>query len=291
MNILFLTRRAWPYVGGVEKHVYEISRCLTKSGHKIKVISERDILFPKIKYIGLLYIWYWFLKNRKLIKNADIIHCHDTFIWYLPFRFIYPKKKVITTIHGLEWSTPLRKISLFQKRLAMRLSHASVGIGGFLEKYLNLKFDLISYGASRFNKNKIKDLKKIVYVGRLEDNTGITKFLDWLQINQAFQVDFCGDGNLRNECEKKGVVHGFVNPTKFYKSSNMCVPGGYLAALEALNSGCHLKLFWNNDVKKDYWKMSPFYKLKGDNLISWAKKQTWEKFANEYLNLYKQVLK
>lgn len=291
MNILFLTRSAWPNIGGVEKHVYEIGKCLIKKGHQVKIVSERNIIFPRIKYVGLLYIWFWFLKNRILIKNADIIHCHDVFIWYLPFRFIYPKIKVITTIHGLEWDTPLRKISLFQKRLAIRLSHASVGIGKFLEKYLKYKFDLISYGASRFQKNTKKDLKKIVYVGRIQSNTGITKFLKWLQKKPKYQVDFCGDGDLRKECERKGIVHGFVDPSKFYRRSNLCVPGGYLAALEALNSGCKLKFFWNDNVKKDYWRMSPFYKLKGNNLLEWAKKQTWEKITNEYLDLYNQLLK
>ena len=59
-----------------------------------------------------------------------------------------------------------------------------------------------------------------------------------------------------------------------------------MAALEALSYGCKLKLFWNNKVKEDYWKMSPFYQLKGEKLKSWAKKQTWDKLADEYLDLY-----
>ncbi len=126
---------------------------------------------------------------------------------------------------------------------------------------------------------------KIVFVGRFAEDTGLVEFLKWLEIENK-RADFVGDGVLRKECEKYGVVHGFTDPTPFYKKAKYCVPGGYLAALEALNAGCELKLFWNNKVKEDYWKMSPFYKLKGKKLREWARSQTWDKVANEYLDLY-----
>lgn len=128
--------------------------------------------------------------------------------------------------------------------------------------------------------------KKIIFVGRLDKDTGLLQFLGWLDKNKNYSVDFCGDGPLRSECEKYGKVHGFTNPDPFYKKAQVCVPGGYLAALEALSYNCKLKLFWNNKLKEDYWKMSPFYKLKGDKLKKWAREQTWEKLANDYLDLY-----
>ena len=87
-------------------------------------------------------------------------------------------------------------------------------------------------------------------------------------------------------CEKYGKVYGFTNPDTFTKKAKYCVPGGYLAALEALNAGCELKLFWNNKIKEDYWKMSPFVKKEAK---VWARKQTWNKLANEYLNLYNSI--
>jgi len=287
MKILFLTRRAWPKTGGVEKHIREVSRILKKKGHKITLISEDNIKYPRAKFLGIVYIWYWFLKNIKFIENADIVHCHDVFIWYLPFRILYPHKKVFTTVHGFEWDNPLSKTSLWQKRLAVKLSTGSVGVGKFLEKYLNIDFSLIIYGAaSKLNLRLAKDDKKIVYVGRLEENTGLLKFIDWLNVHRDYEVDFCGDGKLRKVCENYGVVHGFVDPIPFYKRAKYCVPGGYLAALEALAANCELKLFWNNKVKEDYWKMSPFVKK---NVKTWAKKQTWNKLANEYLDLYNRT--
>jgi glycosyltransferase involved in cell wall biosynthesis len=287
MKILFLTHYYFPHVGGVEKHVFEIKKCLEKKGNSVKVISGADIEYPNIKFLGLVYIWFWFFKNRKIIEDADIVHIHDVFIWYLPFRFLYPSKKVFTTIHGLEWNNPLSKMSILQKILAAKLSAKTIGVGRFLEKYLGIKFDLITYGAvTLIHTNVVKRKNSIVYVGRLEENTGLLKFFNWLKTNPKYQVDFCGDGELRKECEKFGNVHGFTNPTLFLKKAEYCVPGGYLAALEGLSYKCKLKLFWSDKVKEDYWKLSPFIR---EDVNVWAKAQTWNKLANEYLNLYHSI--
>lgn len=146
MKILFLTRRAWPDLGGVEKHVKEVSFHLRKMGHKVTIISELDIGYPNIKFLGLFYIWFWLFKNRKLIYLHDVIHCHDVFIWYFPFRFLYPQKPVFTTFHGWEgaWPIPLRYI--FLKRLAARLSRGTIAIGKYIEKFYGIKTDKIIYG-------------------------------------------------------------------------------------------------------------------------------------------------
>ena len=304
MNILFITRLYFPHVGGVEKHVFEVAKSLERKGKSVTILTEKfdsklrskeatgktkviRSSYPHIKLLGLLSIWLKIFKNRKLIQDADVVHIHDVFIWYLPFRLMYPKKPVFTTIHGLEWDNPLSKFSIWQKKLAVKLSTGAVGIGKFLEKYLKIKFNKIIYGAATVIRNSVaKDKNKIVYVGRLEENTGLAKFLKWLGKNQKYTVDFCGDGRLRNECEKFGKVHGFTDPVPFLKKANHCVPGGYLAALEALSYGCELKLFGNSKIKEDYWKMSPFV---DSDVKQWGKSQTWEKLANEYLDLYYNI--
>jgi len=148
MKILFISHYKWPHVGGVEKHIERVAGELQQKGHKVKIVSEGNIKYPHIKFLGLIYIWFWLWKNRHLIKQSDIVHCHDVFIWYLPFRFLYPKKPVYTTIHGLEWDDPLSFKSIWQKRLAVKLSTGAIGVGKFLEKYLKVKFDKMIYGAA-----------------------------------------------------------------------------------------------------------------------------------------------
>lgn len=147
MNILFLTQHKWPHVGGVERHVYELSKRLKVKGSKVTTISGEDIKYPHIKFLGLLYIWFWLFKNRRLIKKTDIVHCHDVFIWYLPFRFFYPNKKVFTTFHGWEGTWPIPLKNILMKRLANRLSSGTIAVGKYIEKYYGIKADKIIYGA------------------------------------------------------------------------------------------------------------------------------------------------
>ncbi|QQG41191.1 MAG: glycosyltransferase family 4 protein [Candidatus Woesebacteria bacterium] len=301
MNILFLTRLYHPHIGGVEKHVFEVAKSLERKGKSVTILTEKfdsklkdqettkgikvvRFSYPHIKFFGLIFIWLEIFKNRKLIQDADVVHIHDVFIWYLPFRFLFPRKPVFTTIHGLEWDNPLSRSGVWQKRLAVRLSTGTVGVGKFLEKYLKIKFNKIIYGATiLIHNNIVKDKNEIVYVGRLEKNTGLLKFLEWLDRNSKYEVDFCGDGRLRKECEQYGKVHGFTDPIPFFKKAKYCVPGGYLAAFEAKAYGCELKLFGNSKIKEDYWKMSPFT---GPEVKKWVKSQTWDNLANEYLDLY-----
>lgn len=292
MNILFLTRKKRPSIGGVEKHIDRLTNLLIRMGHGVQVLSEKDVKHPYVKLLGLFYIWFWLFKNRKLIIKSDVVHCHDVFIWYLPFRFLFPLKPIYTTFHGWEEEYPIPWSNILQKKLASKLSWRNIAVGKYIEKFYGIKTNALTYGASvtsLYNSVTVKQKNRIVYVGRLEENTGLLQFLDWLKNNKKYSVDFCGDGRLRTECEKYGTVHGFCDPNPFYKKAKICVPGGYLAALEALSYNCELKLFWNNQVKEDYWKMSPFYKLKGNKLKAWANQQTWEKLTNEYLDLYHNV--
>jgi len=148
MRILFLAQYELPHMGGVERHLEDTKRSLNEKGHKTVVISERDIEYPHIKLLGLLYIWFWLFKSRKLIEQTDVVHCHDVFIWYLPFRFLYPKKPVYTTFHGWEsvWPIPLKNILL--KKLAAKLSWGTIAVGRYIEKYYGIKADKIIYGAA-----------------------------------------------------------------------------------------------------------------------------------------------
>lgn len=292
MKILMLAQHKWPHIGGVERHVLEISKRLKVKGESITIISEEDIKYPHIKFLGLLYIWFWLFKKRSLIEQSDIIHCHDVFIWYFPFRFLYPNKLVYTTFHGWEGIYPIPWKYIFLKKLTARLSRGNICVGIFIEKHYGIKADFITYGAVKVAKKigpKIKN--SYVFVGRLEKDTGLPVFLKFLSKRKELKVDFCGDGLLRKECAKYGKVHGFVDPKPFLKKASACFASGYLSALEAFVFRCKLMVGWNNPLKKDYWKLSPFAEwINSDNLnkaFEWAKLQTWENLTNQYLKLWK----
>lgn len=263
MKVLFISKHKYPHIGGVEKHVYQISKQLEKTGHFITTISEEDIKQPQIKIIGLMYIWLWFLRNIHLIKEADVVHIHDVFIWILPFRFLFPRKKFYITFHGWEGKFPPTVWSIFNKRVANKLTNGSIAVGRYIEKWYGIKSNFIIHGAvDKVNKIKFKKQKNtIVWLGRQDKDTGYFEFKEWLETRKNLVVKY---------------VSNDPNPEKNLKSAEFCVPSGYLSYLEAKNYGCKIITFANNPLKEDYW--SEVKKLK---TIS-----TWDYVASIYVKLW-----
>jgi hypothetical protein len=117
----------------------------------------------------------------------------------------------------------------------------------------------------------------IVFVGRLDEDTGLISFLKYLDVYRGSnEVNFVGDGPLRKLCERYGKVHGFIDSKLFLRKAKLCIPSGYLSYIEAKHYGCKIKVFWNNPLKKDYW--AEIQKIE--------KFPSWDQIANEYLNLY-----
>lgn len=266
-------------MGGVEAYIREVTKELENKKHKVKIISENNIKYPHIRFFGLLCIWFWLWQNKRLIKWAEIVHCHDVFIWYLPFRFLYPKKPVFTTFHGWEGSWPIPWKNVLLKRLAAKLSKSTIAVGKYIEKYYGIKADKIIYGGiNSLQRNTSATVRRsLLYLGRLEPDTGLPLFLRWLDTNHPSPtINFVGDGPLRKECERYGKVHGFGDPKPFLKKADICIPGGYLSYIEAKTAGCKIMTFADNPLKKDYW----------EEIKKVKKFPTWEEVADEYLSLY-----
>ena len=275
MKILFISKHKHPHIGGVEVHLRELTKELGKKNHEINTISEEDIKQPKIKIIGLLYIWFWFFKNIRFIKEADIVHIHDVFIWYLPFRFIFPSKKVYITFHGWEGKFPIPLWNIINKRIANKLTHGSIAVGKYIEKYYAIKSDFVIYGGIKSRRRDvihgIKTLNSIVWLGRTDQDTGYLEFQKWL-LKHKQSLPFHG--------KPKYIVKYVTNvkdPEKYLKTAEYCVPSGYLSYLEAKSHGCKIMTFANNPLKEDYW-----------NEIKLLKKiPTWNEVAKVYIKLWR----
>ena len=190
MKILFLTRRFYPEIGGVEKHVYEVSRELIKRGNEVTILTEvpsatkvksnnnyhltdlsdiyginskepvksvqNDIFKTgKIHIVRLNFgnqdwfqkfrVWATMFTQSAAIREADVIHCHDVFFWYFPFRFLYPRKKVYTTFHGYETKFPPTIKAKLVRKISEKLSYGNICIGDFIKKWYGTKPDFVTY--------------------------------------------------------------------------------------------------------------------------------------------------
>lgn len=348
MTILFLSRLFYPHIGGVEKHVMEISRLLVKKGHQVSVVTEElpiedipvylqlkklpeheivnsieiyRIPVGKNEWFKKFQIWIWLFKNINLIKMADIVHAHDVFFWYLPFRFLFPFKKVFTTFHGYE-SYPLKPKDILVHKLSEKLSNGNICIGDFIQKWYGTKPTLVSYGGVNEMKNeklKIKNEKSAVSVGRLDEQTGFLTYLEAVKKIREKFPDFkftvFGDGKLRSKMSKDIDFKGFVeNPEKELPKFNFIFTSRYLSILEAMAARRLVVAVYDNPLKEDYLKMSPFVKYiiiansadeiaknvfyfsnnpqKEKKLIDeafeWTKEQSWGNLSNIYIRLWRR---
>jgi len=263
MKILMITASFFPHQGGVESHVKRVSDELIKMGHEIGVLTpkmdENQKDYEKINEIVIfryprkstLRTFFWLFKNRNIISNYDIIHCHDftSFIFrYLPFRFIFPSKRVFITFHGFEGKQPTQNIKTLRK-ISEKLTKGNICIGEFILKWYGTKTDYISYGAvDNILNHDEKDVEKnsILFVGRLEKDTGILEYLKTLKIlKEKYGFDYCfhvcGDGTLleyiKSYSEKNNLrihLHGFIDPSNIFKKCSFAFVSGYLAILEAM---------------------------------------------------------
>ncbi len=337
MNILFFSRLFYPHIGGVEKHVLEISRLLIGRGHKVTIVTGQyssdlksrdsvdgikvfrmpnfiDNKFKKIK------IWKWLWQNKNLIENSDIVHCHDVFFWYFPFRFLYFKKPVYTTFHGYE-GYPLKSKDVLAHKISEILSMGNICVGNFMEKWYGTKSTHITYGAVNIKKSNSQmaiNEKSAVFVGRLDEQTGIKMYADAVKLIRKkipnFEFEIIGDGPFRKEVEKDFTVLGFkTTPEKYLLKYNFAFVSRYLSILEAMSAKKMVFAVYDNPLKEDYLRMAPFSKniiicnsaselaskalfyLNNSNekekivrnAYDWVINRTWKEIVSIYLKLWK----
>lgn len=333
-----ITPSFYPEMGGVQRHLLEVGKLLVKQGHQLEVITSsqgvsinpREIIldiqisrfsYPKIKLLGLLVIWWKMLSFCKLAAAADVIHVHDVMLWSFPLRILFPRKNWVLTMHGWEGIYPLPKKNIFLKKLAGKMANKVVCVGEYISQHYGVACDRVIYGGVDANlfkrKTAIKKKSaslKIVFVGRLNDDTGVKLILDGLSPakSEKFTFYFAGDGPLKVECEQSGQVLGWLQEkelAELMSQADLVVVGGYLSALESLSVGCETVAIANNPIKKDYWLNSSLVdwmhvissrkellelldSITKSNFQSKIPEQTaikqysWGKIADQYLQLY-----
>jgi glycosyltransferase involved in cell wall biosynthesis len=364
MRILFLARRFYPEVGGVEKHCLKIARELVEKGHEISVITEASAKNNRLKrsnyhslvqsdtyeikqnqpvkstsskqlissvlkvyrfrfgpdnFLKKFRVWNMLFRERNLILSSDIIHCHDVFFWYLPFKVLYPRKKVYTTFHGYE-SYPIRINAIIIRKFSEWLSSGTICVGDFMKKWYFHKPDYVIYGGVNIPKTKTQKLKPkngALFIGRLDEQTGIKEYcLAVKKIKEKIpDFDFvtAGDGKFGKFAEKYGEVLGFIeNPELKLSDFRFAFVSRYLSILEALSAKRLVFALYDNPLKEDYLRMAPFAKYinilnnpidlaslvqyyysntkleqkRVNSGYNWVKKYTWKHVAGVYERLW-----
>jgi len=336
MKVLFITKYYLPHIGGVERHIFEISKQLIKRDINVSIITEKyssrlsnktnnngleifRISYPKIKFLGLVIIWLKMFWHIKEFINADVVHIHDVFIWFLPLKLFFPFKPVFITFHGYE-DYPLKQKYLIIRQISQKLCKGSICVGRFIEKWYKIKSNLITYGAvdlRLFNKDRLNNFKyDAIFVGRIDKHTGVDTYIKAAEIlgkNSNFSLIVIGDGAQKRVNKKNIIFLGPVTNVEYYLAKTRFVfVSRYLSILEAF--ACKKLVFsvYDNPLKEDYLRMTPFSKwliicknsedlvlkvnyylsnpLLVDNIINeafdWVSKNSWSSLVELYLNLW-----
>ena len=286
MKIIFLSRLYHPHVGGVEKHVEEISKILSTK-HQVTIVTEQhdpDLPLYEVRPEAAIYripvsgisekakkwiVWQWFWHHRQLMGESDIIHAHDVFFWVLPFRFLYPFKKYFITFHGYEGAALPGQRQILWHKIGEWFTGGNICIGDFHHKWYGTRSTIVSYGAVTLNTgNRGPKTTKAVFIGRLAADTGL---MDYLVAAKTLKVslDVFGDGPLKapaQEFAKKN--HLSVNFFGFVPEAANRLPkysvafvSRYLGILETLSAQVPVIAHYDSAIKQDYLQLAPFAKF------------------------------
>ena len=161
MNILFLCRLYYPHIGGVEKHVREVSLRVTERCHKVKVITEKyeeslkdfeiidGVEVYRIKSIDKWQTWLEIWRLKQLLDWADIIHAHDVYYWIMPYKLSNWQKKTYITFHGWEGKHPVPFKNILVRKISELMANGNICVGDYIPKYYFTKPDVTTYGATQ----------------------------------------------------------------------------------------------------------------------------------------------
>jgi len=341
MKIIHLTSHFYPRIGGVEKHVLNIAKIQIDLGHDVIVVAgqygkaKKFEIFEGIKIYRFpaerssLRMKLWHIRHALIYLQADILHIHNLMSTVNIFRLLLTKSKTVLTLHGWGGIYPIpEKHKNATKINARRYAKKIITVGRFINKWYDLESNLTIYGAisTSLLDTSSTQVKKydICIFGRLEEDAGINIYIDGLSqiINfypDKLKICICGDGQLKgyilNQLKGADVsFKGFVtDPIKYVKRSKYCFTSGYLGILECLAVKTKVFSVFDNPLKEDYLKLSPFEKyiyIAGDTktliqqlqnellqnapppvIPDFVFQSTWEALAKKFEYLYEEIRK
>ncbi|MDD5432273.1 MAG: glycosyltransferase family 4 protein [Candidatus Omnitrophica bacterium] len=226
MNILHISRRFYPCIGGTEKYILGMSRNLIQRGINCKVLTaEYDVLSRKNKFSkhelvdGIEVIRVPVVGHYKkifplnipfnLFRWADIIHIHDLRFFYetvLSLKNIF-KYKIVLSTHGLVFHTEdfalLKRVlwKLYYKKTINKCIDSVIcsSLHDFeiLNEEGNCRIQLIEDGVEikSFETNtRSYDSGKFVYFGRIDKNKGVDLLFNALSqiANEKWVINMFG---------------------------------------------------------------------------------------------------
>lgn len=164
MKVAMIGQKGIPSrAGGIEIHVEEISKRLVYLGYDVEVYCRKDYCDKKVtdgKYQGITVKYTPFIKSKHLdsithtftsticalLSHCDIFHYHalgPSTLAFIPRLF---GKKVVCTVHGLDWQR-----GKWGKLASKYLKFGEYATAKFAHKTINVSKNLVNYYREKYN--------------------------------------------------------------------------------------------------------------------------------------------
>jgi len=247
MRILQVCPKYYPSIGGVEEHVKNISERLAKE-HEVSVFAcdpsgrlpkEEEIngvMVKRCKSFSPSNAYHISFEMARELKKAkfDIVHGHSYHALPLYFaRNAKTQKFIVTPHYHGHGHTPVRNLFIklykpFGKRIFERADKV-IAVSKYEKQILlndfnidERKISIIPNGInlSEFNKLEAipRELKTILYIGRLEQYKGVQHIIQILPLlDNDFCLEIVGKGTYKTNLVAQIKKLGLNNRIRFYQ--------------------------------------------------------------------------
>ncbi len=252
MRIAQVCPRFYPYIGGVETHVYEIARRLAKDFEVEVLTTDPSGKLPKFEEIDGITVrrfksfapqeaYYFSLDLYRYLKRNsekyDIIHAHNyhafpAFLAYLNrrnrfvftphyhahghtfFRNILHKPYKMVGKRMFEKADAVICVSNYEKNLILKNFNIDVSKIYLIPNGVNLEEFKV---AKRIKREKDRSFKKILYVGRIEKYKGLDYVVKALKYLDNFILEIVGKGSYKPKIIELARDLDVLNRIRFYQ--------------------------------------------------------------------------
>ncbi len=244
-------------------------RYIICSGSELVSLQQKEAFITAMKQSNIEIIWVKSLKRNigltdlvslfefyRIFKkhNFDIVHTNSTKpgVTARIVARLAGVKKIIHTVHGIAYykgaNILKRTIYYLLEIFALQFGHYNITVNDFYLKYYRpffwkksfriyngVDFEFYSCKSNNFDAKKDSTNKRVLFVGRLDDQKNPLIALKAFQLlankHANVKFDIVGDGDLREQCKQfvernnlqsKVFFHGWIDdPIEFYKSADI----------------------------------------------------------------------
>jgi len=256
MNVAQVCPRFYPHIGGVETHVYEISKRLAKqfnveiittdpSGKLAKTEEIEGIIIRRFKSFAPADAYYFSLDLYQYLKrhslDYDVIHAHNYHAFPALFAALAKcRNKLVFTphYHGkghsfvrnvfhkpykiigniiFEKAEAIICVSNFERKLILRNFRLNTSRIFVIPNGIDLD-EFRSIDINKIKKQKDKTLKNILYVGRIEKYKGVDYIVKALKyLPENYVLEIVGKGTYKQKIIKIAKKLGVIHRIRFFQ--------------------------------------------------------------------------